>query len=664
MRAWLAFLPLLACGRVGFGTGGTGAGTDGGGVDAMGLGPATRLDLLVGRHDPAGYADGTGLSARFSHPYATVAVGTILYVADSGNGTVRRVDTTTGAVTTVAGGPWSYGDVDGVGSAASFEWITGITYLNGMLYVTDYSAHVIRSVDPSTGEVKLFAGQVDTRGGTDGAALGMATFYTPSGITTDGKDLYVVEFYGERVRRIAMMTGQVSLFAGGTDGSMDGTGPLAQFHYPWAISYSSPLLYVSDLDNNAVRTIDPMTASVVTLVKSSDGGIQSAAAGASSVYWANVGALWNYDEVAKSSSPLSSYTWAYGTMDGNAASALFMDPRSLTVVGNTLYMTDVGNSSIRATDLTTQITTTVAGNLEPTSGPVDGIGAAAHFDLLNGIGTDGKRIWVTDENNYTIRVIDPATASSTLIAGTGKSWGTTDGTGSNALFHRPSGIAYGDDGMLYDVDRDSHRLRRIDPTTYDVVTLGDPASYDGPGDVIYSGGVLYIADEVGQRILVADPATGAVTPLAGQQKVAGNQDGVGIAATFSSPRGLSMCGGVLYVADKENHSIRRVDPATGAVTTWVTGGAPQDGPIATARLGSPRGTTCDADALYVADGGAQAIRRIDFATETMTTIVGTFGRPEDHDDVVALATLNTPLNVRIVNGQLVVLSASSLRVLH
>ena len=90
----------------------------------------------------------------------------------------------------------------------------------------------------------------------------------------------------------------------------------------------------------------------------------------------------------------------------------------------------------------------------------------------------------------------------------------------------------------------------------------------------------------------------------------------------------------------------------------------KDGPLATARFGMPMGTTCDATALYVADADASAIRRIDFATQMVTTVVGTFGRAEDHDDVLATAATNSPYNVRVVGGRMIVLNQSNLRIIH
>jgi hypothetical protein len=433
VREWIALVLVAACGRIGF---------DPGGDDRPPvITPASRLDLLVGRHDPAGYTDGTGLAARFSHPYAIVAVDTQLYVADSDNGTIRRVDMTTGAVSTIAGQPWGYGDANGIGAAAQFEWITGITFLNGILYVSDFNANVIRSVDTATGEVKLFAGKLDRRGGVDGPALGMATFYQPVGITTDSVDLYVVESEGQRVRRITMATGQVTLLAGGVDGAMDGTGAAAQFHYPSAISYAAGLLYVSDQYNRSVRAIDPATAVVTTVATSEDGGVQSAAVAGSDVYFASASGLFDYNTSASSTKALAGERWSYGAMDGDAMTARFHTPRGLTIAGTKLYLADTENSSIRIVDVTTKLTTTLAGNVEPTAGPVDGVGPTARFDQLNGIASDGKRVWVTDENNCTIHEIDPATGSSKLIAGTGRTFGTDDGIGEDARFHRPAGIA-------------------------------------------------------------------------------------------------------------------------------------------------------------------------------------------------------------------------------
>src|SRR5262249_52888068 len=115
-----------------------------------------------------------------------------------------------------------------------------------------------------------------------------------------------------------------------------------------------------------------------------------------------------------------------------------------------------------------------------------------------------------------------------------------------------------------------------------------------------------------------------------------------------------------------NNAIRRVDPVTGAVTTWAGGGEVDavDGSVAVARFANPTGTTCDAGALYVTDAWSDSLRRIDFATEVVSTVAGTFWRAEDHDDVLSLAAMNAPVGVRIVGGKLVIVNPSNVRVIH
>jgi hypothetical protein len=93
-----------------------------------------------------GSADGVGSAARFFRPGGAVALGGFLYIADTGNHTIRRMSISTGEVTTLAGGPGSPGSADGTGSAARFDGPGGIATDGLSLYVADIGNHTIRKV--------------------------------------------------------------------------------------------------------------------------------------------------------------------------------------------------------------------------------------------------------------------------------------------------------------------------------------------------------------------------------------------------------------------------------------------------------------------------------------------------------------------------------------
>jgi len=146
-----------------------------------------------------GSANGTGTSASFYNPKGITTDGTNLYVADYGNHLIRKIVISTGAVTTLAG-TGSSGSVNGTGTSASFGNPKGITTDGTNLYVADYSNHLIRKIVTSTGVVTTVAGT-----GSSGSANGTGTsasFYYPQGITTDGTNLYVADYNNHLIRKI------------------------------------------------------------------------------------------------------------------------------------------------------------------------------------------------------------------------------------------------------------------------------------------------------------------------------------------------------------------------------------------------------------------------------------------------------------------------------
>ena len=249
--------------------------------------------------------------------------------------------------------------------------------------------------------------------------------------------------------------------------------------------------------------------------------------------------------------------------------------------------------------------------------------AAASFREPNGVvfGGDGN-LYVLDSANHTIRKVTPA-GEVTTFAGSGSS-GSDDGTGTAASFNYPRGVAVDGDGNLYVADTYNSTIRKVTPAG--VVTTfagsgsygsddgtGTAASFADPRGVAFGGdGNLYVADTNNHSIRKVTPA-GVVTTLAGSGS-SGSDDGTGTAAGFGEVMGAAFDGdGNLYVADAGNNTIRKITPA-GEVTT-LAGSAGSSGSIngigPAARFSSPRGVAVDGDGnLYVTDTYNSKIRKV------------------------------------------------------
>lgn len=213
----------------------------------------------------AGFMDGTPNTATFRNPYA-ISIDSIgnLYVADTSNHAIRKI-TPTGTATTIAGNGAS-GSNDGNGMAAKFRIPFGITIDSANnLYVADTGNNTIRKITPA-GDVTTFAGTAGVEGNTNGYRT-MATFSGPHGLSIDNAGiLYIADTSNSSVRKIDTNTGQVDTMAGGnTFGSMDGTGADAQFNNLYGVTVDSAgNLYVADSNNNIIRKITP--TGVVTTI--------------------------------------------------------------------------------------------------------------------------------------------------------------------------------------------------------------------------------------------------------------------------------------------------------------------------------------------------------------------------------------------------------------
>ncbi|KAA0253821.1 MAG: hypothetical protein EDX89_12655 [Acidobacteria bacterium] len=455
--------------------------------------PAGAVTTLAGLAGSPGSADGTGSAARFGYPdgVAVDASGNV-YVADSLNHTIRKV-TPAGAVTTLAGLAGSSGAADGTGSAARFDDPDGMAVdASGNLYVADYGNHTIRYVTPA-GVVTTLAGLAGSAGSADGTGSA-ARFDNPIGVAVDASGIiYVADYWNHTIRKVTP-AGVVTTLAGlaGSSGAADGTGSAAQFSFPEGLAADiSGSLYVADRGNRTIRRVTP--AGVVTTLAGLAGSLGSADGTGSTARFGgpagvavdssgNVYVADASNHTIRKVTPagdvttLAGLALSPGSADGTGSAARFKDPHGVAVDGaGNVYVADRGNHTIRV--VTSVGVVTLLAGLAGSPGSADGTGSAARFRLPSGVAVDGAgSVYVTDDNNHTIRKVTP-TGVVTTSAGLAGVSGNADGTGSGARFRFPSDVAAGPSGEVLVADYDNHAIRRGTAALADAATIDHP---EGP----------------------------------------------------------------------------------------------------------------------------------------------------------------------------------------
>jgi sugar lactone lactonase YvrE len=214
------------------------------------------VTTLAGQALVSGAANGSGTNALFSDPAAIVEdTNGNFFVADSRNDAIRKVSAN-GVVTTFAGQLGVSGTADGSGTGAQFNAPSGLAFdASGNLFVADTGNSTVRKITP-TGAVSTFAGIAGASGFADGTAA-VAQFNSPLGIAVAANgDIFVADSGNHCIRRIS--GGAVSTFAGSPQvwGSADGTGTNAQFNGPVGLAFDARgNLFVTDANNNTIRKI-------------------------------------------------------------------------------------------------------------------------------------------------------------------------------------------------------------------------------------------------------------------------------------------------------------------------------------------------------------------------------------------------------------------------
>ena len=253
-------------------------------------------------------------------------------------------------------------------------------------------------------------------------------------------------------------------------------------------------------------------------------------------------------------------------------------------------------------------------------------------------------LYLCEAKNHIVRRIDHNTGFITTVAGTGEVGYSGDGgPATQAKFNEPYSLTVGQNGDIYVVDRLNAAVRKVEAATGTITTVagtGEPGySGDGgpgsqarirePNDCFLDGkGALLIADIQDQRIRRLDLATGTITTFAGNGEKVRTGDGLPAQqASIFGARAVCMdATGNTYIAEREGNGVRKVD-AYGVMSTLAgTGerGYSGDGcPAIAADWGAPKAIRCDGqDNIIVVDTENHAIRKIDATTGIVTTIAG------------------------------------------
>ena len=552
-----------------------------------------------------------------------------VYIADRNNERIHKVDTT-GTITTIAGtGEYGFSGDGGPAAEAQLRSPNGVAVDGaGNLYIADRNNHRIRKVD-STGTITTIAGTGEFDFGGDGGPAAEAQIGSPYGVAVDGAgNLYIADSGNQRIRKVDS-TGTITTIAGtGERGFRGDGGPAAeaQLNLPYGVVVDGAgNLYIGDLYNDRIRKVDT-TGTITTIAGTGESGFRGDG--------------------------------------GPAAEAQLSDPTGVAMDGaGNLYIADTENQRIRKVDSMGTITT-IAGTGERGDG-----GPAAEAQLSDpfGVAVDGAgNLYIAERDNQRIRKVDSA-GTITTIAGTGVlSFGGDGGPAAEAQLSDPTGVAVDGAGNLYIADLGNQRIRKVD-SMGTITTIagtgvhgssgdGGPAVaaqlYNPHGVAVDGAGNLYIADRRNQRIRKVD-TTGTITTIAGTGEYGFSGDGGPAAeAKIGDPTGVAMDGaGNLYIANAENQRIRKVD-SSGIITTiagtGVFGFGGDGGPAVEAQLGSPSGVAVDgAGNLYIADSFNVRIRKVD-SSGIITTIAGTgvFGFGGDGGPAVA-AQLSFPTGVAV-----------------
>ncbi|MGI8686259.1 MAG: hypothetical protein ACR2MO_14425 [Acidimicrobiales bacterium] len=589
-----------------------------------------------------------GSTALRSPRSVAVGPGGDVYFTDTGRRRVLKVDVA-GTISTVAGtGVAGDSGDDGPATQARFSVPAGIAVDSaGNVYISDEATNRVRRVRATDGVITAFAGPAPATAPTlgDGLDARVARLSRPAGLAVDGSgNVYIADRGHKRIRRVDA-AGIITTVAGSGDGESTGDGglataPTAHLKLPRDVAVDAAgNLFITDTIRYTIRKVD--TAGIITTVAGS--GVR-----------------------------------IFGGDGGLALNAGFSENFGLDVMANgQVLVADTQNDRIRRF--------TVGGTIDTVLGPDE----LANPTDVAADRQSGTYYVADDARNLILKVTAAGVMS--VLAGTEETGTSGDGCAATlAPLNRPADVALAPDGSLLVAERGANRIRRVAPDGIITTIAGrGSAGRDGNGGLatfaelnhpsgvaVGPDGSVYIADRDNGWIRRVSPE-GAITTVAGaliRPPGFAGDGGPAVDAQLSSPTSVTLDGaGNIYVADEENHRVRKITAATGVITTVAgVGGADgpdreggfrgDGGPATAARLSSPTDVALDAAGnLYICDAANSRIRRVD-PTGIITTVAGIgFGFGGD-GGLATAAELAVPTGITVAGTDLFVTDTGNQRV--
>ncbi len=271
----------------------------------------------------AGANDGSFATASFRQPQGMALLGSMLYVADTGNHLLRRVDLQRRVVETVLGSGEKARtfNVPGTGRRVALNSPWALYGQGAYVYIAMAGMHQLWSLELATGYAEPFAGS-SREDVVDELHLD-AAFGQPSGLTGDGRVLYVADSEVNAIRRVEIdPDGKTSTLAGGglfTFGDRDAVGAEARLQHPLGVTYADGVVYMTDTYNHKIKRLDAQSGQVRTLAGTGKPGLK----------------------------------------DGAAEQAQFYEPGGLSSAHGHLYVADTNNHRVRVVDVEARTVSTL-----------------------------------------------------------------------------------------------------------------------------------------------------------------------------------------------------------------------------------------------------------------------------------------------------------------